>query len=234
MFQRCYFARTPIIDFTGAVFRHTTFEGGKISWLEDQPDRTLTAVLKNRLKEKFDDLPQEAKDRIESLVMAIPEFSNVFDDGVEVLWKDLTTESAKNLTFRLTNLSGSKFDGMTLTHIQLNAPTWAVKDRRNVLYEDLQSKGEKRTADQLRNIEDQYTQLKNNLERQGNYLHAGDFHYGEQEVRRERLIKEKGFYTDIPNIFKYLLATFYKAVSGYGERPERAVLATLVMLLFFQ
>jgi len=33
-------------------------------------------------------------------------------------------------------------------------------------------------------VENQYTQLKNNLEKQGDYHHAGDFHYGEQEMRR--------------------------------------------------
>lgn len=295
MFQRCYFARTRKIDFTGTFFRHTTFEGGIISWLKDQKDRALNAILEERLGGKFEDLPWEAKDRIGKLNKEIPESSNVFKEDVEVLWKDLTTESAKNLTFRLTNLSGSIFDGMTPSHIQLNAPEWAKKDERNVLYEDLQSKGEERSPEQLRNIEDQYTQLKNNLERQGNYLHAGDFHYGEQEIRRERVKMERlGLRVSFLKFYEYflpffinsymkkknglqfinglkdvflilfinfpefyrtgeeewrklwnqfkdefkkfsilLLAFFYRLLSGYGERPERAIIMFFLLLFGF-
>jgi hypothetical protein len=235
MFQRCYFARTAKIDFTKTFFRHTTFEGGKINWLKGKGEceRTFSALLKERLKKKFNDLPQEAKDRIENLDMEVPEFSYVFekakDKGVEVLWEDLTTESAKNITFRMTNLSGSVFDGVTLSHIQLNAPKWLKEKGRNVLAEErqLRENSGEISIDQLRNIEDQYTQLKNNLERQGNYLHAGDFHYGEQEFRREILKLEsknlKGFKAKCGHFFSRTLSWFYKRLSGYGEQPGRAV-----------
>jgi len=232
MFQRCYFTSTQVIDFSEAVFRHTTFEGGRIYWLKDQKERSLIAILKDRLKERFDDLPKLAKERIEKLNMVIPKFSRVFAPGVEVCWKDLTTESAKNLTFRLTNLSGSIFDGMTPTHIQLNAPEWAKYKDRTALYEEkkLRDAGGKLSMEELRNIEDQYTQLKNNLERQGNYLHAGDFHYGEQEIRRERLLKEQGTWKNLGNLPIWVLTWFYKFLSGYGERPWRAALIFFILL----
>ncbi len=229
MFQRCYFTSTQVIDFSEAVFRHTTFEGGRISWLKDQKERSLIAILKGTLKEKFDDLPQEAKDRIDKLNMKIPIISRVFKQDLEVRWKDLTAESAKNLTFRLTNLSGSIFDGMTPTHIQLNAPKWAVVQGRKGLYEEKQwrEKGEVISLDQLINIGDQYTQLKNNLERQGNYLHAGEFHFAEQEIRKEilkrELKSEKDLLKKATISYSIYLSWCYKWFSGFGERPARAV-----------
>ena len=69
------------------------------------------------------------------------------------------------------------------------APDWAKHDGRTALYEEkkLRDEGGKLSMEDLRNIGDQYTQLKNNLERQGNYLHAGEFHFAEQEIRRKIL-----------------------------------------------
>jgi hypothetical protein len=259
MFQRCYFAKTKKIDFTGTFFRHTIFEGGNISWLKGQKDRTLNAILKKKLKERFSHLPQKTRDKIDSLNIKTPEFSKVFAQGAIVLWKDLTTESAKNLTFRLTDLSGSIFDGMTLSHIQLNAPTWAEYNGRAILYEEkkLRDAGGKLKIEDLRNIGNQYTQLKNNMERQGNYLHAGSFHFSEQELRLERLEANRNerrktrewpkfpdfktkklnstqikayskelwrvIATDTKSYFLSFLTRCYRFLSGYGERPARAV-----------
>ena len=152
----------------------------------------------------------------------------VFDPETRVLWKDLTPESARHLTFRLVNLSRSIFDGMTLSRIQLNAPGWDNSKDRGALYEEVQMSLAMPLYEKLRDIEDQYTQLKNNLERQGNYLHAGDFHYGEQEIRR-KILEHKGL-KNPDNLIPWILSTVYKAVSGYGERPWRAIMVSICSL----
>ena len=280
MFQRCFFSTQATVNFTGAFFRHTTFEGGPISWLKDKEgdDRKPQAILKERLGQQYENVPQEVRQRIEGLP-EIPEFSLVFSDDTKVLWKDLTTESAKNLTFRNTNFSKSLFDGMTLSHIQLNAPHWRERWGRKILFEEeklllegktsfiawllndwqlrtdkngpflsrLQGEWNKRRADQksliallrhewklfrkgkkptvveLRNIENQYTQLKNNLELKGAYQQAGHFHQSEQEVRQKILLREPG----ISNIFVWFFGFLYKWSSGYGEKPVRTLIVTL-------
>ncbi len=229
MFQRCYFARTSKVNFTGTFFRHATFEGGPISWLKDRSDLTLKILLEKQKENAWEKISHKAKNRIEVISFSIQDSdtksSPVFAKGVEVLWKDLTTESARNLTFRLTNFSDSKFDGVTLSHIQLNAPIWAEVQGREGLFEEKEFRNSKvpPTQDQLRNIGDQYTQLKNNLERQGNYTEAGKFHFAEQEIKYEKMkLYEK-------NWFNKFLTYCYFFLSGYGERPPQA----FFMLIFF-
>jgi hypothetical protein len=279
MFQRCFFSLgedDKKVDFTGTLFRHTIFEGGPISWLKNKKgtDRKIETILKDRLKKDYANISKAVQDRIQGLP-EIPEFSNVFDDNTEVWWKDLTAESAKNLTFRNTAFNRALFDGMTLSHIQLNTPHWSKILGRNILYGEAklhvdeenwtQDKwklgfwirdkmrlfeawrmdktpspkknslpklhSETITVVQLQNIEDQYTQLKNNLERQAAYQQSGYFHYGEQEIRQRILVFNKKF----PPLIWYL-GTIYKLSSRYGEGPIRAILVTggliLVLTLF--
>jgi hypothetical protein len=218
------------------------FEGGEMGWLKRPEDASKNneeyqPPLSKRLGEKYaglhEGLPENVKNRLESFQSNDPEPSPVFEKGVEVLWKDLTTESARHLTLRRVNLSHSLFDGMTLSHVQLNAPEWHEQDSRLMLWAEAKAREKEKwqtlSRGTLRDIEDQYTQLKNNLERQGNYLHAGDFHYGEQEVRREILIREPPWWRPITNLPISFLSILYKWSSGYGERPERAVLMTLLL-----
>ncbi len=221
-FQRCFFAGNEIVDFLSCYFRHTTFEGGRPEW--------LLSEFKN-----FDD---KTKERFRQLNIVNeknqPLFKNVFDDNIEVLWKDLTTESAKNLTFRLTNFSGSKFDGMTLSHIELNAPKWKIFQGRKILFKEktlrncLGEISQFANIEDLRDLEDQYTQLKNNLEKQGNYLNAGEFHYGEQEIRME-ILKRKIAWRN--KFFLKSFSTLYKELSGFGERPLRSIIIFLCVWL---
>ncbi len=249
MFQRCYFSTEGIVDFTSTFFRHTIFEGGLISWLngKEEKERTPQAILGNRLKEKYKLLPQAVQDRLKKMP-PIPVFSKVFNSSIEVWWKDLTTESAKHLTFRNTAFNKSLFDGMTLSHIQLNAPHWRESWGRKILYgeEELLKDGERSSkfwfwkeckllrrdkntlVVRLQDIENQYTQLKNNLERQGAYQQAGYFHRGEQETRQKILsIGDEG------NIFFrfYIsfLGLFYKWNSQYGEKPLHTLISTLFL-----
>jgi uncharacterized protein YjbI with pentapeptide repeats len=231
-FQRCYFnceeGKEMGVDFSSARFVNAIFEGGNADWLEkygpnDQNNMTVKALLENRLKEKFNQLPEKIRADEGLMSLKIPKFTPVFSDKTEVSWRDLTTESAKNITFRLTNLSRSIFDGTTLSHVQLNSPTWAGETAygRRMLFEDCEWRREKEcpSPDELKNLKDQYTQLKVNLEKQGHYRESGDFHYGEQEIHREILRKE-GWRC---NLFKRFLTWSYSGLSGYGERPLNAV-----------
>lgn len=225
-FQRCLFSGTKLVIFNACYFQHTTFEGGHTKWLF----------------EKFKNFDDEIMEYFRHLKIVDkhdkPLFKNVFEDEIEVLWKDLTTESAKNLRFRLTNFSGSIFDGTTLSHIELNAPKWDESLGRKALAKEvaLREKGKIKpdtNIDELRDLKNQYTQLKNNLEQKGDYQHASDFHYGEQEIRLERFklirkLERKNF----KHLDGYILTTLYKLLSGYGERPLRAFLVFIGGLLF--
>jgi hypothetical protein len=224
MFQRCYFSTKAVVNFTGAFFRHTTFEGGPIGWLKDKKPQ---AILKKRLGEKYATLPQAVRDRIEGLPK-IPKFSLVFDDNTEVWWKDLTTESAKNLTFSNTAFHKSLFNGVTLSHIQLNASHWRENDGRSILNgeEKLFADGRTPSVVELKDIRDQYTQLKNNLEQQKAYQQAGHFHHGEQDIKQKIRLCER----TSANQLDWILGGWYKWSSGYGEKPLQTLIATLILV----
>jgi hypothetical protein len=70
-------------------------------------------------------------------------------------------------------------------------------------------------------IERLYRELKQNHEDRRDYERAGDFHYGEKEMRRKN--------PDTPFLLKCLL-TLYGAVSGYGERYIRPLVWAFVLL----
>jgi uncharacterized protein YjbI with pentapeptide repeats len=213
MWQRCYFAmeEDKKIDFSECVFRHTLFSGGTITWLKEEEG-------------KYDSLPQQARQRIEAFKQPLPLFSRIFSDNSKVLWSDLTTESAKHLTFLNTNLSHSLFNGMTLSHIQLNACHWQGENKQKprLYYEETLKKDA--SESELRQLEDQNTQLKSNLERQGSYLQAGYFHRGEQETRQKIRWRKK-------NYSLWFFGALYGFFSDFGEAPMRTVLMTLASIL---
>jgi uncharacterized protein YjbI with pentapeptide repeats len=68
--------------------------------------------------------------------------------------------------------------------------------------------------DKYGEVEHLYRYLKINYETQGDYKNAGDFHYGEMEMHR-RVSKWRWF--------PFYWYSLYWALSGYGERPCRAL-----------
>ena len=82
-------------------------------------------------------------------------------------------------------------------------------------------------------VEITYRQLKRNFEENRDYAKAGDFHYGEMEMKRKRQGKIKQYIS---------LTAFYKYFSGYGQKWTRAfswfigfiVLFTFLNLIWLQ
>jgi hypothetical protein len=116
------------------------------------------------------------------------------------------------LSFREVDLSRCHFLDADLRKVQIvgviwpRIPTW-FGTRFGIYDESVPLE-----ADQNRpwsRIEHLYRQLKQNYEDQRDYERAGDFHYGEKEMRRKNPELSWGL---------WLLLTLYWLVSGYGER----------------
>jgi len=78
----------------------------------------------------------------------------------------------------------------------------------------------------LNQVAETYRQLKINFERKGNYIDAGDFHYGEMEMRR----------LSVPSPFRITsIYSIYKLLGEYGESPLYAflILAGVFVSLVF-
>lgn len=190
--------------------------------------------IHNKLPDYFLIPPNLDDDKRKALIawftehkMGLPKTGHVFSPEAEVDFRGITTESAENITFIRTYLGNALFDGITLRSIKLNAPEWYMPKKswwgvqRNILREE-ENLPKNDADEQLKKLEDQYTQLKANLEGQANYRHAGDFHFGEQEIRL-RLKRDE---------WPVRLAShLYRFLAGYGERPVRAFVWLAVLLL---
>jgi hypothetical protein len=172
----------------------------------------------------------------------IPVETQVFGKDLVVNWRGITSGSASNITLRMTDISRSRFDGLTLQNIQLNSSHFLEGFNRRILYDEILAEMEyekmiknangpnetarvkKRYLHKIRELEDQYGQLRNNFERMGDYRSGGEFHYSEQEMRRRRF----SFFDRL-----FSLTNLYRVFAGYGERPLRTGLWLLAFLLLF-
>jgi hypothetical protein len=223
-----------ILDLEGAFFRNATLNGGQISWLFELSHGGNEVFLSEILKSRK--LPPPSTDAM------IPVETQVFGKDLEVNWRGITSGSASNITLRMVDISRSRFDGLTLQNIQLNSVHFLEGFNRRILYGEVlaemvyqkakkSANGPNETASvkkryllKVRELEDQYGQLRNNFERMGDYRSGGEFHYSEQEMRRKR-------YSFFNRWFS--LTNLYRIFAGYGEKPLRAGFWLVAFLLLF-
>ncbi|MEW6388343.1 MAG: hypothetical protein AB1491_12580 [Thermodesulfobacteriota bacterium] len=110
-----------------------------------------------------------------------------------------------------------------LRQCQFNNVDWHPFRGRQAIYDEVELYEDKNPSnEQYARVEESYRYLKLNYEGAGDFKKAGDFHYGEMEMHR-RASKWRW----LP-IYWYNL---YRFLSGYGERPLRA-LGWLTVFLF--
>jgi uncharacterized protein YjbI with pentapeptide repeats len=110
-----------------------------------------------------------------------------------------------------------------LRRIDFNNVTWGtirrLLSRRTALFDELNVSNQK---DDLAKVERLYRHLKQNYESQRDYGRAGDFYYGEMEMKRRQL-----------NPLGQIPFWIYRILSGYGESYPRALFWLVVMWLLF-
>lgn len=146
-------------------------------------------------------------------------------------------DASKPMIFRNADMSVVSFHGTRLLHIEFTDILWPkINDffgfKRLALYDEIEnlkqikSERDKDKAKEIKasfiNKERIYRDLKNNYQNDKDWERAGDFHYGEKEMRR------KNPNTDL--IHRFFL-TLYWILSGYGERYLRPLFWTIFILL---
>jgi len=124
---------------------------------------------------------------------------------------------------RLTNvdLAACLIVGNPIGRLHLSDAIWPTWQRRRVLYDEIKLRRHADAAP-LRSVEEAYQALKKMYQDKGDHSHAGDFHYGEMEMRRH----------DRSNWRSLACWEFpYWFLSGYGTRPAWS-LAWLCFLTF--
>jgi hypothetical protein len=125
--------------------------------------------------------------------------------------------------FHHVDLSRWSFLDTDLRRIDFDDVTWGtirrLLSRRTALFDELNVSNQK---DKLAKVERLYRHLKQNYESQRDYGRAGDFYYGEMEMKRRQL-----------NPLGQIPFWIYRILSGYGESYPRALFWLIVMWLGF-
>jgi uncharacterized protein YjbI with pentapeptide repeats len=157
-----------------------------------------------------------ANERQERLVEARYIFA-----GAKVDFRQVIINSPDAVVFTGADLTKCQFQDTDLRKVQMVAVKWPQKGRRVVVYDEIasaESAGESEENGSTRpwsQIERLYRELKQNYEDRRDYERAGDFHYGEKEMRRQN--------PETPSGLRFFL-TLYWLFSGYGERYSRPIL----------
>lgn len=128
----------------------------------------------------------------------------------------------KESKFESTKLDRCLFLHTDLSDVKFTSVTW--DEQRSFLSNRLAVRDERHAEEQrsYEFVQALYFQLKENYKKRGRFREAGDFHYGEMEMKR----------ASQRSPWRYVsTATAYKYLSGYGEKHGLA-LFWLVILIF--
>ncbi|MBW1783104.1 MAG: pentapeptide repeat-containing protein [Deltaproteobacteria bacterium] len=131
----------------------------------------------------------------------------------------------RQFIFEQTDLRKAEFTGViwpkTEERFQICRISLPKPGKRYQVYDEIRplKTGEFRKLDHIERL---YRELKQNYEDRRDYERAGDFHYGEKEMRRKN--------PNTPVLLKVML-TLYCWVSGYGERYVRPLVWAFGLLL---
>jgi uncharacterized protein YjbI with pentapeptide repeats len=169
-------------------------------------------------------------------------FRELMFANVEMDFTDVTIDPLNAITFRNADLTKCRFLDTDVRQIEFTGITWPKEDTRDakmwihrlrkakrklmmgsrlMVYDEIEPKYYAQALS-LPRIERLYRQLKQNYEERHDYERAGDFHYGEKQVRRKS--SETGF------LLKLFLGIYW-LLSGYGERYLRPLIWAAILLI---
>ncbi|MEW6652176.1 MAG: pentapeptide repeat-containing protein [Bacteroidota bacterium] len=152
------------------------------------------------------------------------ENNRVFSEHHHTSMVSVLFQKPDQVLFRIVNLTKCSLINTDLSKVELTDVKWSYKrtslDKRKVIYDEISTESNKNYP----LIEKVYCQLKKNYEDRGNYAEAGNFHYGEMEMRR----------LAYKSVFRFIsLTACYKYLSGYCEKYWRALFWLAVFLILF-
>ncbi len=140
-----------------------------------------------------------------------------------VIFQDVNCLGPQQVRFHHVDLSRWSFLNTDLRRIDFDDVTWALTRKflshRTALFDELNVSSRK---DDLASVERLYRHLKKNYESQRDYGRAGDFYYGEMEMKRRQL--------NAPGQIPFWL---YRLMSGYGENYRQALAVLIGMWIVF-
>jgi uncharacterized protein YjbI with pentapeptide repeats len=158
---------------------------------------------------------------------------NFIFSNIQVYFNNVNITPPNTVIFRDSDLSRCSFLGTRVDKVEFTNVKWAkVGYSRTRIYDEKilldnikrKKKTKKKDRDDLdwEHIERVYRDLKTNHKESGDHERAGDFHYGEKEMRRCN--------PNTPPMHRFFLF-LYCILSGYGERYIRPLVWALIILI---
>ncbi len=207
-FEGASFLRVIFSGKEGMSFSNSTFSGpGKISFEKTTFEEGQTSMF----------------ERVKIDSHGYIEFVDVSTLGnVLFLYSDLEKIGFKNVRFRQTQ---NQF---------FNREYLADEERSKIIHKKYREVEYNR--DYYSQVSILYRKLRENFEGQLDFHRAGDFHYGELEMRRKAKMlewKERPISKFLPSLRYFNLTQLYKIVSGYGEKWQQSLASFLAVWLVF-
>jgi hypothetical protein len=174
-------------------------------------------------------------------------FRHLMFENVEMDFTEVTIDPLNAITFRNADLTKCRFLDTDVRQIEFTGITWPKEDTREakiwtrwlrkvkrklrigsrlMVYDEIAEPKYYRQKlfwwSSWSRVERLYRQLKQNYEERHDYERAGDFHYGEKQVRRKS--SETG-------VLLKLFLKVYWLLSGYGERYLRPLIWAAILLV---
>jgi hypothetical protein len=157
----------------------------------------------------------------------------LFSNEHETNFRDAVFIKPETVIFKAVNLSHASFLNVEVIDVRFFQVNWeseSDKRERIRIYDEretnLQGEGKRRANLEKRysGVSSLYKQLRVIYEGTGDYFRAGDFFFGEMEMRKKE--HEEG-------LFIRLVLFIYRTVSAYGERPVIALRSLILVWLLF-
>lgn len=141
-----------------------------------------------------------------------------------VQFKGVEFHNPRYVRFRGANLHRCSFLDTDISEVNFTDCEWPRRREsfgwRRLVYDELH----RGPNESLGMVEKEYRLLRKNHEERGSYQLAGDFYYGEMEMRRLAQTGAARFFS---------LILLYKALSGYGEKYWLALAWLIILIMGF-
>lgn len=148
--------------------------------------------------------------------------TTTFAEGEVYDFRHMIIEPLDLLSIRDANLGKCLFLDTDLRKAELTGVSWPKVGGRCYVYDEIALLEQGENCLPYSRIERLYRELKQNYIDRRDYERAGDFHYGEKEMRRNN--------PETPRILRFFLILYW-AISGYGERYVRPLIWAGLLLV---
>jgi uncharacterized protein YjbI with pentapeptide repeats len=151
------------------------------------------------------------------------EFSDLIFRDTELNFSQVIVDPLDAVSFREADFTRCRLEDTDVRQLELTGISWPRLGGRRAVFDEIAFKRDREAARHHRaRIERLYRELKQNYEDRRDFERAGDFHYGEKEMRRLN--------PATPASLRFFL-TAYWLISGYGERYLPPLLGACAVLI---